>query len=79
MQVLTHHVLEIRVEHAGVCCGVATDGPRVQNDLVRLEAQFVDGVLHHHVDRVALLLRKRLSLRTDDVTCHRNNTASVRE
>ena len=58
----TYYVFEIRVENASVCCSVASDGPRIQDNLLRIEAQFVDSILHNDVDCVALVIRKRLTL-----------------
>lgn len=63
----TCHVLEIRVEHSGVRCSVAADGPSVQHDLVGIEAELVNGVLHDDVDGVALLLGEGLTLRNRDM------------
>ena len=57
-------MLEIGRRHGGPRCAVATDGPGVEHDVVRLEAKLADGELHDAVDGVLLLLGKRLALLT---------------
>lgn len=40
----------------------ATDGPGIDDDVLRLEAQAVDGKLDHHIHGIGLILWERHTL-----------------
>ena len=55
----THQAFYLWIVHCQPSGGVATNGPAHHHDVLHLEAQLVDGELHHGVHRHPLLVRVR--------------------
>ena len=55
---------DVGVVHSTPRGRVGADGPRVDDDVFRIEFEFVDGKLHHDIDGVLLLRRERDTLQS---------------
>lgn len=62
---IKYDILDIRITHGGVGGRVASNGPGEENDVLWLEVEHFNGKLHHRVDCIALLTRKRRTLATE--------------